>query len=216
VLDTGARGSLTTFAQAERGIGRPVMLSRGRTKRSCDEAARQGQVRDRRAVAQHPRRAAGRGLDKVAIRRGTTVEARAYLEYLYSKEARRSSRGTTTDRVTGGCREVLEHLPKVNLVNIADFGGWAKAQSTHFADGGTFDRSTPADGPRQAAPATTQDELPRHHCRSRYHVAPWRPAHEDSRFPVRLVWVAALLGCLVSPDARAEVTLLKRVLRPDA
>ena len=138
VLDTGARGSLTTFAQ--RGIG-DVLISWENEAFLASRAARQGQVRDRGAVGQHPRRAAGGGrrqgrdpsrhdrhrprLPRVPVFEGRPGDRRQAL----LPAARPGSGG-----------EVRSDVSEVNLVTIADFGGWAKAQATHFADGGTFDR----------------------------------------------------------------------------
>ena len=80
-------------------------------------------------------------VDKVAIRRGTTAEARAYLEYLYSREGQEIVGPALLPAARPGSGgQVRRDVPEVNLVTIADFGGWAKAQATHFADGGTFDR----------------------------------------------------------------------------
>jgi sulfate/thiosulfate-binding protein len=80
-------------------------------------------------------------VDKVAIRRGTTAEARAYVEYLYSKEAQEIvAKHYYRPRDPEVAAKYASTFPKINLVTIADFGGWAKAQAAHFADGGSFDR----------------------------------------------------------------------------
>jgi sulfate transport system substrate-binding protein len=67
--------------------------------------------------------------------------ATAYLQYLYSKEgqdiAARNYYRPTDPEVAA---KYATQFPKLNLVTIADFGGWAKAQATHFGDGGVFDR----------------------------------------------------------------------------
>jgi sulfate transport system substrate-binding protein len=138
VLDTGARGSLTTFAQ--RGIG-DVMISWENeaflASRELGKDKFEIVVPTVSILAEPPVAV----VDKVAIRRGTTAEARAYLEYLYSKEAQEIvAKHYYRPRDPEVAAKYASTFPKVNLVTIADFGGWAKAQATHFADGGTFDR----------------------------------------------------------------------------
>jgi sulfate/thiosulfate transport system substrate-binding protein len=138
VLDTGARGSLTTFAQ--RGIG-DVMISRENeaflASRELGKDKFEIVVPTVSILAEPPVAV----VDKVAIRRGTTAEARAYLEYLYSKEGQEIvARHYYRPRDPEVAAKYANTFPRINLVTIADFGGWAKAQSTHFADGGTFDR----------------------------------------------------------------------------
>jgi len=138
VLDTGARGALTTFAQ--RGIG-DVLIS---WENEAFLASRQlGKDRfevvfPSLSILAEPPVAV---VDKVAIRRGTTVEARAYVEYLYSREGQEiAARHYYRPRDPAVAAKYAATFPSVNLVTIADFGGWAKAQGTHFADGGTFDK----------------------------------------------------------------------------
>ena len=138
VLDTGARGSLTTFAQ--RGIG-DVMISWENeaflASRELGKDKFEIVVPTVSILAEPPVAV----VDKVAIRRGTTVEARAYLEYLYSKEGQEiAAKHYYRPRDPEVAAKYASTFPKVNLVTIADFGGWAKAQAVHFADGGTFDR----------------------------------------------------------------------------
>ena len=81
-------------------------------------------------------------VDKVAMRRDTTDVARAYLEYLYSPEGQeivaRHYYRPRDPQVAARHADVLP--PLATLVTIADFGGWAEAQSVHFRDGGVFDR----------------------------------------------------------------------------
>ncbi len=138
VLDTGARGSLTTFAQ--RGIGDVLISWENEAFLATKQLGKDKfeiVVPSLSILAEPPVAV----VDKVAIRRGTTVEARAYLEYLYSKEGQEIvARHYYRPRDPEVAAKYSNTFPKVNLVNIADFGGWAKAQSTHFADGGTFDR----------------------------------------------------------------------------
>jgi sulfate/thiosulfate transport system substrate-binding protein len=138
VLDTGARGSLTTFAQ--RGIG-DVMISWENeaflASRELGKDKFEIVVPTISILAEPPVAV----VDKVAIRRGTTAEARAYLEYLYSKEGQEIvAKHYYRPRDPEVAAKYASTFPKINLVTIADFGGWTKAQATHFADGGSFDR----------------------------------------------------------------------------
>ena len=80
-------------------------------------------------------------VDKVVLRHGTRDVAQAYLEYLYSKEGQEiAARNGYRPRDAEVAAKYAKQFPKLNLVTIADFGGWAKAQKTHFVDGGVFDR----------------------------------------------------------------------------
>ena len=141
MLDTGARGSLTTFAQRQIG---DVLLAWE------NEAALAGAefgddqfdivVPPSSILAEPPVTLVDANVDA----KGTRKVAEAYLEYLYSDEgqelaAKHFYRPSKPEVVTA---EVLQKLPKVDLISIDDpiFGGWAKAQPYHFADGGIFDQ----------------------------------------------------------------------------
>ena len=79
-------------------------------------------------------------VDKVAIRRGSADVARAYLEYLYSTTGQEIvANHYYRPRDPQVAAKYAGTFPKINLVTIADFGGWQKAQATHFSDGGVFD-----------------------------------------------------------------------------
>jgi sulfate/thiosulfate-binding protein len=138
VLDTGARGSLTTFAQ--RGIG-DVMISWENEAFLASRELGKGKfeiVVPSVSVLAEPPVAV---VDKVAIRRGSTALARAYLEYLYSKEGQEIvARHYYRPRDAAIAAKYANLFPKINLVTIADLGGWAKVHATHFADRGMFDR----------------------------------------------------------------------------
>ena len=138
VLDTGARGSLTTFAQ--RGIGDVLISWENEAFLATKQLGKDKfeiVVPSLSILAEPPVAV----VDKVAIRRGTTIEARAYLEYLYSKEGQEIvARHYYRPRDPEVAAKYSNTFPRVNLVTIADFGGWAKAQAAHFADGGSFDR----------------------------------------------------------------------------
>ena len=83
-------------------------------------------------------------VDKNVDKHGTRAVAEAYLKYLYTPtRARRSPPSNYyRPRDAGGRREVRERsFPKLKLFTIDEvFGGWTKAQKTHFADGGIFDQ----------------------------------------------------------------------------
>ena len=138
VLDTGARGSLTTFAQ--RGIG-DVMISWENEAFLASRELGKGKfeiVVPSVSVLAEPPVAV---VDKVAIRRGSTALARAYLEHLYSKEGQEIvARHYYRPRDAAIAAKYANLFPKINLVTIADLGGWAKVHATHFADRGMFDR----------------------------------------------------------------------------
>jgi sulfate transport system substrate-binding protein len=138
VLDTGARGSLTTFAQ--RGIG-DVFISWENEAYLATEEIGQGKfemVYPSVSILAEPPVAV---VDKVALRRGTADLARAYLEYLYSKEAQEIiAKHHYRPRDPEVAAKYAKQFPKIEMVTIADFGGWAKAQKAHFGDGGIFDK----------------------------------------------------------------------------
>ncbi|HEX5649197.1 MAG TPA: sulfate ABC transporter substrate-binding protein [Steroidobacteraceae bacterium] len=138
VLDTGARGSLTTFAQ--RGIGDVLISWENEAFLAAKELGKDKfeiVVPSLSILAEPPVAV----VDKVAIRRGTTDVARAYLEYLYSKAGQEIvAKHYYRPRDAEVAAKYGNVFPKMNLVTIADFGGWSKAQATHFADGGEFDK----------------------------------------------------------------------------
>jgi sulfate transport system substrate-binding protein len=81
-------------------------------------------------------------VDKVVNRRGTQAIAKAYLEYLYSPEGQEiAARHYYRPRLDSVAKKYAATFPKVNLFTIDEvFGGWQKAQKTHFNDGGLFDQ----------------------------------------------------------------------------
>jgi sulfate/thiosulfate-binding protein len=81
-------------------------------------------------------------VDKFADKHGTRKVAQAYLEYLYSEEGQDIA-GRNFYRPTdpNAAAKYASQFPKLALFTINDmFGGWQKAQKTHFADGGVFDQ----------------------------------------------------------------------------
>ena len=81
-------------------------------------------------------------VDSVVDKKGTREVATEYLNYLYSDEAQRIA---ADNYYRPSNEDILKEYADVfdlniNLVTIDDFGGWEKAQETHFADGGVFDQ----------------------------------------------------------------------------
>jgi sulfate transport system substrate-binding protein len=139
VLDSGARGSTTTFV--ERGIG-DVLIA---WENEAILAAKQlGQDKFEIVVptvsilAEPPVTA----VDKVVKRHGTEALAQAYLQFLYSDRGQEiAARHFYRPRNPAIAQKYAMQFPKINLFTIDEvFGGWAKAQATHFADGGVFDQ----------------------------------------------------------------------------
>jgi sulfate transport system substrate-binding protein len=80
-------------------------------------------------------------VDKVAVRRGTLDVARAYVEHLYSPQAQEiAARHHYRPRDPQVAARYAALFPQVRMWTIADFGGWEKANATHFANDAEFDR----------------------------------------------------------------------------
>ena len=141
VLDTGARGALTSFAQREIG---DVLISWENEAYLAGREFGADQfdiVTPSLSILAEPPVAV---VDIVVDKKGTRKEAEAYLNYLYSAEgqalaAKHFYRPSRPDLVAAGSGP---ELPRLDLVTIDDplFGGWAKAQQEHFGEGGIFDR----------------------------------------------------------------------------
>jgi sulfate/thiosulfate-binding protein len=140
VLDTGARGSTTTFVQ--RGIGHVLLAWENEAFLAIEELGpdKFEIVTPSLSILAEPSVAVVEGNAKS---HGTTAVAKAYLENLYTPASQkliaehfyRPSRPETVDP------SVLKRFGKLELVNIRDdFGGWAKAQAKFFGDGGIFDQ----------------------------------------------------------------------------
>jgi sulfate transport system substrate-binding protein len=138
VLDTGARGSTTTFVQ--RGLGDVLIAWENEAMLAVKElgADKLQIVVPSVSVLAEPPVAV---VDKVVLRRGTREVAQAYLQYLYSKEGQEIvAKNYYRPRDAEVAAKYAAQYPKLNLVTIADFGGWGKVQPTHFGDGGVFDQ----------------------------------------------------------------------------
>jgi sulfate/thiosulfate-binding protein len=138
VLDTGARASLTTFAQ--RGIGDVIITWENEAYMASARLPRQQfeTIVPSVSILAEPPVAV---VDKVAVRRGTLDAARAYVEYLYSPQAQEiAAKHHYRPRDPQVAARYAAVFPTVRMLTIADFGGWAKANATHFAAGAEFDR----------------------------------------------------------------------------
>jgi sulfate/thiosulfate-binding protein len=140
VLDSGARGSTTTFVQ--RGIGDVFISWENEAFLALKEfgAGKFQIVVPPLSILAEPTVTV---VDKVVKRKGTAAVARAYLEYLYSEEGQDiAGKHFYRPAVSAAAQaKYAAQFPKIELFTIdAAFGGWAKAKREHFADGGTFDQ----------------------------------------------------------------------------
>ncbi len=139
VLDSGARGSTTTFV--ERGIGDVLLSWENEAFLAIKQfgADKFEIVVPSVSILAEPPVA---WVDKVTERRGTTDVAKAYLEYLYSDEGQDiAGRNFYRPRNAAVAAKYSSVFPNIELFTIDDaFGGWTNAQKTHFADGGVFDQ----------------------------------------------------------------------------
>jgi sulfate transport system substrate-binding protein len=138
VLDTGARASLTTFAQ--RGIGDVFISWENEAFLAIKEfgADKFEIVVPSISILAEPSVAV---VDKVVQKHGTRVVAEEYLKYLYSKEGQEIvAKNYYRPRDAQVAAKYANVFPKITLLSIKDFGGWNRAQQTHFAEGGVFDQ----------------------------------------------------------------------------
>ncbi|TBV76665.1 sulfate ABC transporter substrate-binding protein [Pseudoxanthomonas winnipegensis] len=140
VLDTGARGATTTFVQ--RGIGDVLLAWENEAFLSQEELGKDkfDIVVPKLSILAEPPVAL---VDKNVDKHGTRAEAQGFLEFLYTPQAQkiiahnfyRPRHPEFADAAD------IARFPKVQLVTVDQvFGGWAKAQAKHFADGGEFDK----------------------------------------------------------------------------
>ncbi|MFN9789818.1 MAG: sulfate ABC transporter substrate-binding protein [Holosporales bacterium] len=140
VLDTGARGATTTFAQ--RGIGDALITWENEAYLAFNELGKDKFeiITPKLSILAEPVVAV---VDKNAANKGTIEIARAYLEGLYDPAAQRLIakhyfRPVDPTVLT----ENIKKFPTLELLTIADFGGWTAVQDKHFVDGGVFDQVT--------------------------------------------------------------------------
>jgi sulfate transport system substrate-binding protein len=138
VLDTGARGSTTTFAQ--RGIGDVLLAWENEAFLALKEygADKLEMVVPSLSILAEP---PVTWVDRAVKKHGTEEVARAYLEFLYSPEGQEiAARNFYRPRLPEVARK-HDHFAQVKLVTIDEaFGGWQKAQPLHFGEGGVFDQ----------------------------------------------------------------------------
>ncbi|MCX7184337.1 MAG: sulfate ABC transporter substrate-binding protein [Nitrosospira sp.] len=139
VLDSGARGSTTTFV--ERGVGDVLISWENEAFLAIKEygSSKFEIVIPSLSILAEPPVAI---VDKVVDKKGTRDLAEAYLQYLYSEEgqeiAAKNFYRPTNQKVAA---KYAKQFPAIMLFRIDEaFGGWKNAHKTHFADGGTFDQ----------------------------------------------------------------------------
>jgi sulfate transport system substrate-binding protein len=139
VLDAGARGATTTFV--ERGIGDVLIAWENEALLAIKELGpgKFDLVAPSISILAEPPVAV---VDKVAGKHGTREVAQAYLEYLYTPAGQEvAARHFYRPRSAAVAEKYAAQFPKITLVTVDEvFGGWAKAHTTHFADGALFDQ----------------------------------------------------------------------------
>jgi len=139
VLDTGARGSLTTFT--ERGIGDVLISWENEAHLATKELGSDKFeiVSPSISILAEPPVAV---VDKNVDKKGTRKVAEAYLNYLYTPEGQEiAGKNFYRPRDAKVAEKYKAQFSPVKLFTIDEvFGGWAKAQKTHFDDGGIFDQ----------------------------------------------------------------------------
>lgn len=139
VLDSGARGSTTTFV--ERGIGDVLIAWENEAYLAVKELGpdKFEVVTPSLSILAEPPVAI---VDKVVDKRGTRKAAQAYLDYLYSTEGQQiAARHYYRPRDAKVAAQHAKQFAATNLFTIDElFGGWRLAQKTHFDDGGVFDQ----------------------------------------------------------------------------
>ncbi|MES2564393.1 MAG: sulfate ABC transporter substrate-binding protein [Pseudomonadota bacterium] len=148
VLDSGARGATTTFV--ERGQGDVLLAWENEAFLALKEfgAGKFEIVIPSVSILAEPPVAI---VDRVVDKRGTRKVAQAYLDYLYSDEGQDiAGRNFYRPRSQKAAAKYAKQFPRLNLFTIVEvFGGWTKAQKTHFADGGIFDHIYQPGKPRK-------------------------------------------------------------------
>ena len=139
VLDSGARGSTTTFV--ERGMGDVLIAWENEVLLGANDLGK-----DKFDIVVPPTSILCEPVvsvvDRVVDKKGTRAVAQAYLEYLYSPEGQEiAAKRYYRPRLAAVQKKYASEFPKVKLFTIAEIAGdWQKAQAKHFADGGIFDQ----------------------------------------------------------------------------
>ncbi|MGP2411795.1 sulfate ABC transporter substrate-binding protein [Yersinia sp. 2553 StPb PI] len=138
VLDSGARGATNTFV--ERGIGDVLIAWENEALLAVNEVGKDkfDIITPSVSILAEPTVSV---MDKVVDKRGTREVADAYLKYLYSPEGQTiAAKNYYRPRDPAVAAKFANEFPKLKLFTIDEvFGGWTKAQQTHFATGGVFD-----------------------------------------------------------------------------
>ncbi len=138
VFDSGARGATTTFIQ--RGIGDVLVGWENEAYLALKEhgSDKYEIVNPSQSILAEPPVAL---VEKVARRKGNEAVAKAYLDYLYSDAGQElAAKNFYRPRNEAIAKKYEQQFPKLKLITIDEaFGGWQKAQRTHFVDGGVFD-----------------------------------------------------------------------------
>lgn len=138
VLDSGARGSTTTFVQ--RGIGDVLLAWENEAFLAVNELGADKVeivVPSLSILAEPPVTV----VDKYVDAHGTRAVAEAYLKFLYTPEGQEiAARHYYRPRDPAVAAKHIRQFADIKLITIEDFGGWSKAQPQHFSDGGIFDQ----------------------------------------------------------------------------
>jgi sulfate/thiosulfate transport system substrate-binding protein len=137
VLDTGARGSTITFVQ--RGVGDVLVAWENEAQLAINRLGidKFDIVVPSISILAEPPVAI---VDKVVDRKGTRDSAEAFLNFIYSRQGQEiAAKDYYRPRDPVVATQYEANFPKVDLLTIDDFGGWHKAQATHFNDHGVFD-----------------------------------------------------------------------------
>ncbi len=137
VLDTGARGATVTFA--ERGVGDVLLAWENEAFLTVNELGKDrfDIVVPSLSILAEPSVAV---VDQVVDKRNTREAAEAFLKFIYSPDGQTIvARNYYRPRDPEVARAYATRFPHVQLMTIDDFGGWQKAQATHFSDRGIFD-----------------------------------------------------------------------------
>jgi sulfate transport system substrate-binding protein len=138
VMDSGARGSTTTFAQ--RGIGDVLLTWENEAHLAVNELGRDKLelVVPSMSILAEPSVTV---VDKVAARHDTSVVAEAYLKYLYTPEGQEiAAKNYYRPRLKEVAAKYQSQFPNLSHISIEDLGGWQKVQKKHFDDGGVYDQ----------------------------------------------------------------------------
>jgi sulfate transport system substrate-binding protein len=139
VLETGARGATAAFVQRQ--IGDVLLAWENEAFLALNESGNDKVeiVLPSLSILAEPPVAL---VDKVADKKGTRAVAEEYLKYLYSPEGQEiAAKNFYRPRDTAVLAKYEHTFPKLKLITVDEvFGGWAKAQKEHFADGGVFDQ----------------------------------------------------------------------------